>query len=50
MRENEAQIVEELNVVQGQTVDIGGYFRPDSDKLSQRMRPSPTLNAIIASI
>ncbi|MDG6777865.1 NADP-dependent isocitrate dehydrogenase [Thiomicrorhabdus sp. zzn3] len=47
---NEAKIVEELNGVQGQAVDIGGYYQPDSQLASAAMRPSATLNQIIASI
>ncbi len=40
----EQQIVEELNRVQGESVDIGGYYRPDPDKVAAVMRPSPTFN------
>lgn len=47
---NEAKIVKELNEVQGKPVDIGGYYRPDEEKLSQIMRPSATLNTILASL
>jgi len=43
----EAQIVSELNTVQGKPVDIGGYYHPDPAKCSAAMRPSKTLNAII---
>lgn len=50
MAENEAKIVAELNAVQGKPVDIGGYYHADADKLSKVMRPSATLNAIIASL
>jgi isocitrate dehydrogenase len=35
--------------VQGKAVDIGGYYMPDFDKLEAIMRPSPTLNAALAS-
>ena len=49
LAENEAKIVAELNAVQGKPVDIGGYYHADADKVSKVMRPSPTLNAIIAS-
>ena len=49
MAENEAKIVAELNAVQGKPVDIGGYYHADADKVSKVMRPSATLNAIIAS-
>ncbi|MDG2399094.1 MAG: NADP-dependent isocitrate dehydrogenase [Akkermansiaceae bacterium] len=44
---NEEAIVSELNSVQGQSVDIGGYYSPDVAKLVEAMRPSPTFNAII---
>jgi isocitrate dehydrogenase len=47
---NEAKIVEELNSVQGQPMDIGGYYQPDEAKAVPAMRPSTTLNSIIDSI
>jgi isocitrate dehydrogenase len=47
---DEATIVGELNAVQGQPVDIGGYYRPDPDKPAAAMRPSATLNEAIASL
>jgi isocitrate dehydrogenase len=43
----EATIVEELNAVQGQPMDIGGYYFPNPELRTQSMRPSQTLNAII---
>lgn len=46
----EDKIVAELNEVQGAAVDMGGYFHPDEAKVSQAMRPSETLNGILASI
>ncbi|MEY4980274.1 MAG: hypothetical protein RLZZ352_2544 [Pseudomonadota bacterium] len=49
LTENEQTIVNELNAVQGQPVDIGGYYKPDFDKLSAIMRPSATLNAALQS-
>ena len=48
LSENESQIVAELNQVQGQAIDIGGYYSPDFDKASQAMRPSATLNQALA--
>ncbi|TNJ32656.1 NADP-dependent isocitrate dehydrogenase [Arenimonas terrae] len=48
LTENEAKIVAELVAVQGQPVDIGGYYRPDPAKVATAMRPSPTLNAALA--
>ena len=32
----------------GESVDIGGYYRPDDEKLTAVMRPSKTLNAALA--
>ncbi len=49
LSDNEATIVGELNEVQGQPVDIGGYYFPDPDKASAAMRPSETLNNALAS-
>lgn len=50
LAENEAKIVEELNQAQGAQVDIGGYYQPDTEKVVQAMRPSKTLNEILATI
>ncbi len=47
---NEATIVEELNGVQGRPADIGGYYQPDDDKAGAVMRPSETLNRILATL
>jgi isocitrate dehydrogenase len=46
----QAEIVDELNVVQGKPVDIGGYYMPDDAKVIAAMRPSATFNAIIDAI
>jgi isocitrate dehydrogenase len=46
----EKTIVAELVSVQGNPVDIGGYFRPDPAVVSAVMRPSATFNAIIDAI
>ncbi|MGJ9374159.1 NADP-dependent isocitrate dehydrogenase [Nesterenkonia sp. CF4.4] len=43
----EEQILSELNGVQGEPVDLGGYYRPDEAKAFAAMRPSATLNSII---
>ncbi len=45
--EAEEKIVEELNAVQGEPVDIGGYYWPDPERMEQAMRPSATLNGLI---
>ena len=47
LRSNEATIVAELDGVQGEGVDIDGYYFPDPEKVSAAMRPSATLNGII---
>ena len=47
LAENEEAIVAELNAVQGEPVDIGGYYRPDVERCGAVMRPSPTLNAAL---
>ncbi|WP_432730311.1 NADP-dependent isocitrate dehydrogenase [Variovorax sp. W6] len=46
---NEQKIVDELAAVQGQAVDIGGYYLADPVKFAAIMRPSATLNAALAS-
>lgn len=43
----EEAIVSELLAVQGNPVDLGGYYRPDEAKASAAMRPSATLNAVV---
>ena len=40
---DEDTIVAELLAVQGEPADIGGYFRPDTEKATAVMRPSRTL-------
>ncbi|MEP7185282.1 MAG: NADP-dependent isocitrate dehydrogenase [Rhodanobacter sp.] len=50
LQENETKIVDELGKVQGHAVEIGGYYRPDLDKVSRAMRPSETLNTVLATI
>ncbi|MRI34352.1 NADP-dependent isocitrate dehydrogenase [Endozoicomonas sp. OPT23] len=48
--ENESQIVEELNSVQGVAVELGGYFQFDDAKAAVAMRPSATLNAAVDAL
>ncbi|SMX89302.1 isocitrate dehydrogenase [Brevibacterium sp. 239c] len=47
---NADKISAELLEVQGGPVDLGGYYYPEEDKLDAAMRPSATLNEIIASL
>ena len=46
----EKQIVQEMIAVQGKPADIGGYYLPDDAKASAALRPSVTLNAILAML
>jgi isocitrate dehydrogenase len=50
LAKNEATIVNELNTVQGVAIDIEGYYSPNPSKVTESMRPSTTLNAIIDAI
>jgi isocitrate dehydrogenase len=47
LEKNEKKIVAEINALQGQPVDMGGYYHPDIEKVAKAMRPSTTLNALI---
>ncbi|MFL2832684.1 MAG: NADP-dependent isocitrate dehydrogenase [Coraliomargaritaceae bacterium] len=47
---NESKIIDELNIVQGVAMDIGGYYRPKLEKAQEVMRPSATLNAALAAL
>ncbi|MFT6791275.1 MAG: isocitrate dehydrogenase [Cellvibrionaceae bacterium] len=47
---NESKIVEELNGVQGHSVDIGGYYQPEDVKAEMVMRPSATFNSAIKTL
>jgi isocitrate dehydrogenase len=46
----EKQIVAELVAVQGKPADVGGYYQPDDKLAFAALRPSATLNTILASI
>jgi isocitrate dehydrogenase len=43
-------ILEELKAIKGKPVDLGGYYRPCADKVKAGMRPSATLNKILATL
>ena len=47
LSQNESKIIEELSEVQGQAMNIGGYYKPNDELAEKAMRPSPTLNGII---
>ena len=50
LTENEAKINAELIGAQGKAQEIGGYYHPDFAKTDKAMRPSETLNAILAKL
>ncbi|MDG1729597.1 MAG: NADP-dependent isocitrate dehydrogenase [Algibacter sp.] len=47
LADNEDAIVKELNDIQGQATDIGGYYEPNEALINSVMRPSETFNAIL---
>jgi isocitrate dehydrogenase len=47
LSKNKETILEELNSVQGKSVNTGGYYLPNIDKTNIAMRPSTTLNSIL---
>ena len=49
LKENENEIINELNEAQGESIDLGGYFNPDEKKVSDVMRPSSTFNNLLSS-
>jgi isocitrate dehydrogenase len=50
LTENESKIVAELLAVQGSAADVGGYYKPDAAKADAALRPSATLNSILAKL
>jgi isocitrate dehydrogenase len=50
LTESEAKIVEELVAVQGQPVEIGGYYQPNIELVEKALRPSATLNQALAAL
>jgi isocitrate dehydrogenase len=50
LEQQEQAITDELIAVQGNPVDLGGYYRPDDALASAVMRPSTTFNDALASL
>ena len=50
LTEQESKIVEELTAVQGQAMDIGGYYFTDQAATAKAMRPSDTFNSALAKL
>ncbi|RAP37757.1 NADP-dependent isocitrate dehydrogenase [Candidatus Marinamargulisbacteria bacterium SCGC AAA071-K20] len=47
LEENESKIIEELTDVQGNAVNIGGYYKPDNDLTINAMQPSNTFKSCL---
>jgi len=47
LADNEESIIAELTDCQGESVEMGGYYKPEAGKVEKLMRPSETLNALI---
>ena len=45
---NEDKIVSELNKIQGTTLNIGGYYKPNEELATKAMRPNNLLNSILS--
>ena len=50
LADEEPAILEELAAVQGEPVDLGGYYYVDGEKADAAMRPSTSLNAALADL
>ncbi len=50
LNDYEYEIVEQLNDAQGEPVDIGGYYHPDTNKVIKAMRPSETFNKLLSGL
>jgi len=50
LTKNETTIINELNEAQGKSVNLDGYYKPETNIIAKAMRPSTTLNLIINNI
>ncbi len=50
LADNEAAIAKQLTDIQGQPVDIQGYYLPSQEKVAAAMRPAELLNELLGSI
>lgn len=48
LAEKHDTILAEINTRRNKTLDIGGYYKPETTKVTQAMRPSQTFNKILA--
>ncbi|MDY7393749.1 NADP-dependent isocitrate dehydrogenase [Aureibaculum sp. 2210JD6-5] len=47
LKSNESDIIKHLNEIQGESVDINGYYKPDDKLVSKEMRPNENFNQIL---
>ena len=50
LKQNEEKIISELNQIQGNPSNIGGYYQPDDSLANTAMRPISTFNTILESL
>ncbi|QEN09646.1 NADP-dependent isocitrate dehydrogenase [Oceanispirochaeta crateris] len=50
LKEHEEEILEEFMQAQGHPVDLGGYYLPDPEMVSNGMRPCTIFNQLLASL
>jgi len=50
LAQHEKTIVDDLIGIQGQPMDIGGYYQPDVAKANAAMRPSKVFNELLAAL
>ncbi len=50
LTDNESKIIDELNAAQGKSVDLGGYYKPNTELVTKAMRPSTTFNATLETL
>ena len=47
LAENHEVIMSEVDATRGKPIDIGGYYKPNKEKVTKAMRPSQTFNKIL---
>jgi isocitrate dehydrogenase len=50
LAEQESDIIGELNSIQGESVELNGYYKPDTNLCVEAMRPSQLLNTTLTSM
>jgi len=50
LKASENNIVDDLNSIQGKSIDTDGYYMPDTSIISKEMRPNETFNLILSQL